>query len=131
MNSPLTWREADIGSEAVLPDTDIPAAPEPQGSQGQDSPKTTENDSSSDRLQPPPAQPGKAKLIAVTAIVVIIALVAGAFIYAIILQGNEGEPQVHTGYSGNNTGSNHDPDTHGVTNANSSDYGSIPHPRPH
>ena len=94
VNSPLTWREADIGSEAVLPDTDIPAAPEPQGSQGQDSPKTTENDSSSDRLQPPPAQPGKAKLIAVTAIVVIIALVAGAFIYAIILQGNEGEPQV-------------------------------------
>ena len=81
MNSPLTWREADIGSEAVLPDTVIPAAPETKDSLAEDSSKTQKKDSS-DRSQPPPAQPSKPKLIAVTAIVVILALVAGAFIYS-------------------------------------------------
>ena len=60
----------------------------------QDSPKTQKKDSSSDQLQPPPAQPSKPKLIAVTAIVVILALVAGAFIYSAFLQGNEGETPV-------------------------------------
>jgi hypothetical protein len=94
VNSPLTWREADIGSEAVLPDTVIPAAPEPEESLVQGSPQTQKKDTSSDRLQPSPAQPSKPKLIAVTAIVVILALVAGAFIYSAFLQGNKDETPV-------------------------------------
>jgi len=59
-----------------------------------DSAETTPESPSPPPSLPPSAQPGKAKLIAVTAIVVIIALVAGALIYSIILQGNEGERPV-------------------------------------
>jgi hypothetical protein len=94
VNTTLTWREADIGSAAVLPDTVIPAAPETEGSLVQDSSGPTEKGSLSDRFHPPPAQPSKPKLIAVTAIVVILAIVAGAFIYSMVLPGNSGEPPV-------------------------------------
>jgi hypothetical protein len=93
VNSPLAWREADIGSTAVLPDTGIPADPEEE-SLVQDIPKSMEEGPVSESSPPPPAQPSNPKLIAVTAIVIIVALVAGAFIYASVLQGNTGEPMV-------------------------------------
>jgi hypothetical protein len=93
VNTSLTWREADAVSIAGLPDTDIPAAPEPEGSPVQDSTETTEKRPVSPS-PPPPDQPSRPKLIAVTAIVVILAIVTGAFIYATMLQGNEGESPV-------------------------------------
>jgi len=93
-NTSLTWREADAVSIAGLPDTVIPVAPEPEGSQVQDSTETTEKGPLSSSSPPPPDQPSKAKLIAVTAIVVILAIVTGAFIYATILPGNDGESTV-------------------------------------
>jgi hypothetical protein len=91
---PLKSVEAGAGSMAGVPDGAIPAAPGSEGSLVQDSAETTPESPSPPPSHPPPAQPSKAKLIAVTAIVVIIALVAGAFIYATILQGNTGEPLV-------------------------------------
>ena len=94
VNTSLTWREADAVSIAGLPDTDIPAAPEPEGSLVQDSTETTEKGPVSSPSPPPPDQPSRPKLIAVTAIVVILAIVTGAFIYATMLQGNEGESPV-------------------------------------
>ncbi len=94
VDTQLTWREADIGSAAVFPDTAIPPAPEIKGSPVQDSAETTKKGPLSSRLPPQPAQPSKPKLIAVTAIVVIIALIAGAFIYSTILAGNNGEPLI-------------------------------------
>lgn len=94
VNTPLTWREADAVSMEGLSDTVIPAAPEPEVSSVQDSTETTEKGPLSARFHPPPDQPSKPKLIAVTAIVVILAIVTGAFIYATILQGNESESPV-------------------------------------
>jgi hypothetical protein len=91
---PLKSVEAGAGSMAGVPDGAIPAAPGSEGSLVQDSAETTPESLSPPPSHPPPAQPSKPKLIAVTAIVVIIALVAGAFIYATILQGNTGEPPV-------------------------------------
>jgi hypothetical protein len=94
VNTPLTWREADAVSMEGLSDTVIPAAPEPEVSSVQDSTETTGKGPLSARFHPPPDQPSKPKLIAVTAIVVILAIVTGAFIYATILQGNESESPV-------------------------------------
>ena len=94
VNSSLAWREADAVSIAGLPDTDIPAAPEPEGSLVQDSTETTEKGPVSSPSPPQPDQPSRPKLIAVTAIVVILAIVTGAFIYATILQGNGSESPV-------------------------------------
>ncbi len=89
---PLKSVEADAGSMAGVPDSTIPAAPGSEGSVVQDSAETTPESPSPPPSHPPPAQPSKAKLIAVTAIVVIIALVAGAFIYSTILGGKTSEP---------------------------------------
>ena len=94
VNTPLTWREADAVSMEGLPDTVIPAVPEPEVPLVQNSTETTEKGPLSARFHPPPDQPSKPKLIAVTAIVVILAIVTGAFIYATILQGNESESPV-------------------------------------
>ena len=94
VNTSLTWKEADAISIAALPDTDIPAAPGPEGSPVQESTETTEKGPVSSPSPPPPDQPSRPKLIAVTAIVVILAIVTGAFIYATMLQGNEGESPV-------------------------------------
>lgn len=91
---PLPSREAEAGSTTGSPGNAIPAGPGSEGSLVQDSAETTQKDPLSSRFHPPPAQPSKPKLIAVTAIVVILALVAGAFIYATVLQGNAGEPSV-------------------------------------
>jgi hypothetical protein len=89
VNTSLTWREADAVSIAGLPDTVTPAAPEPERSPVQDSTETTEKGPLPPPPLPPTDQPSKPKLIAVTAIIVILAIVTGAFIYATILQGNE------------------------------------------
>ena len=121
-NSPSSWREADIGSAEVLPDTVIPASPEPEGSLGEDSPKTPEMSSLPDSSNPPPAQPSRPKLIAVTALVVILALVAGAFIYSTVLQGNASEPVGNSGCNGHNHCSNHDPDALSYSDPCSPDY---------
>jgi hypothetical protein len=94
MTPPLKTREADAGSTTGSPGNAIPAAPGLEGSLVPASVETTEKGSLSSRFHPPPAQPSKPKLIAVTAIVVILALVAGAFIYSTILQENESEPSV-------------------------------------
>ncbi len=94
VNTPLTWRDADAVSMEGLPDTGIPAALEPERPLVQESTETTEKGPLSARFHPPPDQPSKPKLIAVTAIVVLLAIVTGAFIYATILQGNESESPV-------------------------------------
>jgi len=94
VNTPLTWREADIGTAEVLPDTLIPPAAETEGLPVQDSPAVPETDSLSSRFHPPSDQPSRPKLIAVTVIIVILAIVAGAFIYSMILPGNTIEPPV-------------------------------------
>jgi hypothetical protein len=94
MTPPLPWREADAGSTTGSPDTAFSAVPGSEGSLAQDSAKTTHKNSLSPPSHPPPAQPGMVKLIAVTAIIVILALVAGAFIYSTILGGNTGESSV-------------------------------------
>jgi hypothetical protein len=94
VNTPLTWREADIGSAAVLPDTLVPSAPEPGGDSVQGSAGAPEKDSLSSRFHPPPDQPSRPKLIAVTVIIVILAIVTGAFIYSMILPGTTKEPPV-------------------------------------
>ncbi|MDD1698319.1 MAG: hypothetical protein LUQ36_08145 [Methanoregula sp.] len=91
---PLKSAETETGQEKREPERAIPAAPGSEGTSVQDSAETTPAPPSPPPSPPPSAQPGKAKLIAVTAIVVIIALVAGAFIYSIILQGNEDETPV-------------------------------------
>jgi hypothetical protein len=59
VNTPLTWREADIGSAAVLPDTLIPSAPEPKGDSGQGSAGAPEKDSLSSRFHPPDQPSGQ------------------------------------------------------------------------
>jgi hypothetical protein len=94
VNTPLTWREADIGTAEVLPDTIIFQETEPGVSPVQDSLAVPETDSLSSRFHPPPDQPSRPKLIAVTVIIVILAIVAGAFIYSMILPGNTSEPPV-------------------------------------
>ena len=94
MTPPLKWREADAGSMAGSPGNAIPAAPGPEGSLAQDSAETIQKGPLSSRFHPPPAQSNKPKLIAVTAIIVILAIGGGAFIYSTILQGNAGEPSV-------------------------------------
>ena len=53
-----------------------------------------DKDSLSSRFHPPPDQPSRPKLIAVTIIIVILAIVAGAFIYSMILPGTTKEPPV-------------------------------------
>jgi septal ring-binding cell division protein DamX len=94
MTPPLASREAEAGVTAGLPVEAIPAAPQSEGYVAQDSADPTPESPSPPPSHQPPAQPGKANLIVVTAIVVIIALVAGAFIYSTILGGNTGEPSV-------------------------------------
>jgi hypothetical protein len=94
VNTPLTWREADIGSEAVLPDTIISPEAEPGVSSVHDSSADPKKDSLSSRFHPPSDQPSRPKLIAVTVIIVILAIVAGAFIYSMILPGTTSEPPV-------------------------------------
>jgi hypothetical protein len=91
---PLKSAEADAGSTAGVPEAAITAAMASEGSLVQDSAETTSGPPSPPPTHPPSAQPGKAKLIAVTAVVVIIALVAGAFIYSMILGGTAIEPSV-------------------------------------
>jgi len=86
--------EPEAGPTAGVPEGAIPSATGSEGSLVKDPAQTTPESPSPPPSSPPSAQPGKAKLIAVTAIVVIIALVAGAFIYSTILGGNEGEPPV-------------------------------------
>ena len=90
----LPSREAEEGSTAGPPDSAIPPAPGSDGSVVQDSAETTPESPSPPPSHPPPAQSNKPKLIAVTAIIVILAIVGGAFIYSTILQGNAGEPSV-------------------------------------
>jgi hypothetical protein len=94
MTLPLKGKEADEGSTAGSPDNVIPAAPVSEGSMAQDSAETIQKDPLSSRFHPPPAQSNKSKFIAVTAIIVILVIVGGAFIYSTILQGNTGEPSV-------------------------------------
>jgi len=91
---PLTRREAGASRTAGSPKNTIPAVPGPEGSLAQDSAETIQKGPLSSRFHPPPAQSNKPKLIAVTAIIVILAIVGGAFIYSTILQGNAGEPPV-------------------------------------
>jgi hypothetical protein len=91
---PLKSVEADAGPTAGVPEGAIPSATGSEGTRVQDSAETPPESPSLPPSPPPSAQPGKVKLIAVTAIVVIIALVAGAFIYSTILGGNAGEPPV-------------------------------------
>jgi hypothetical protein len=91
---PFQGLEPDAGSTTGAPGTAIPAAPGSEGSLVQDSSETTPESPSPPPSHPPSAQPSNIKLIAVTAIVVIIALVAGAFIYSTILGGNTVEPSV-------------------------------------
>jgi hypothetical protein len=91
---PVKSVEDEAGQEAGEPESAIPETPGSEGSLVKDSAETTPESPSPPPSLPPSAQPGKAKLIVVTAIVVIIALVAGALIYSIILQGNEGERPV-------------------------------------
>ncbi len=94
ITSPLPSREAEAGSTTGSPGNAIPAGPGSEGSLAQDSAETTQKDPLSSRFHPPPDQPSKPKLIAVTAIVVILAIVTGVFIYATILQGNTGQPSL-------------------------------------
>jgi len=94
MTPPLKSIDADVGDTAGSPGDAIPAAPGSEGSLAQDLAETTQKDPLSSRFHPPPAQSNKPKLIAITAIIVILAIVAGAFIYATVLQGNAGEPSV-------------------------------------
>ena len=94
MTPPLTRRDADAGSWEGSPGNAIPAAPGTEGSLAQDSAETIQKGPLSSRFHPPPAHSNKPKLIAVTAIIVILAIVAGAFIYSTILQGDTGEPSV-------------------------------------
>jgi hypothetical protein len=91
---PVKSKEPDAGPAAGVPEGATTSATEPEGSLVKDSGETTPDSPSPPPSPPPSAQPGRAKLIAVTAIVVIIALVAGAFIYSTILGGNEAEPPV-------------------------------------
>jgi hypothetical protein len=94
MTPPIKSVETDTMSTEGLPDSAMPAAPGSDGSLVQDSEETTPESPSPPPSHPPSAQPSNIKLIAVTAIVVIIALVAGAFIYSTILGGNTVEPPV-------------------------------------
>jgi hypothetical protein len=94
MTPPLKSGEADAGSTAGSPDNAIPAVPASEGSLAQDSAETTQKGPLSSRFHPPPAHSNKPKFIAVIAIIVILAIVGGAFIYSTILQGNTGEPSV-------------------------------------
>jgi hypothetical protein len=94
ITQPVKSIEDEAGQETREPESAIPETPGSEGSLVKDSAETTPAPPSPPSSPPPSAQPGKAKLIAVTAIVVIIALVAGALIYSIILQGNEREPSV-------------------------------------
>jgi hypothetical protein len=91
---PLKTIEADAGSTEGSPGSAIPAAQGPEGSLVQGSAETTQKGPSSSRFHPQPAQSDKPKLIAVTAIIVILVIVGGVFIYSTILQGNTGEPPV-------------------------------------
>jgi len=97
MTLPLKSIEADAGSTAGSPGSAIPAAPVSEGSLAQDSAETTQKGPLSSRFHQQPAQPDRSKLIAVTAITVILAIVGGAFIYSTILQGNAGELSVPLG----------------------------------
>ena len=94
MTPPLKSIEADAGSTTGSPGSAIPAAPGSEGSLAQDSAETTQKGPLSSRFHQQPAQSNRSKLIAVTAIIVILTIVGGAFIYATILQGNTGEPSV-------------------------------------
>ena len=94
MTPPLKSIDADVGSTAGSPDSATPAEPGSEGSLAQDPAETTQKGPLSSRFHPPPAPSNKPKLIAVTAIIVILAIVGGVFIYATILHGNEGKPSV-------------------------------------
>jgi hypothetical protein len=92
---PLKSGETDTTSREGFPGNAIPAAPGSERSLVHDPAETSPESPLPPPSRPPSAQPGnKIKLIAVTAIVVIIALVAGAFIYSTILGGNEVERPV-------------------------------------
>jgi hypothetical protein len=91
---PLKSGETDTTIREGLPGNAIPAAPGSEGSLVHNPAETTPESPLPPSSHPPSAQPGNIKLIAVTAIVVIIALVAGAFIYSTILGGTTVEPQV-------------------------------------
>jgi hypothetical protein len=94
MTPPLKRRETDTGSTAGSPGDAVPAAPGSEGSLVQDPAEMIQKGPLSSRFHPPPAHSNKPKLIAVTVIIVILAIVGGAFIYSTILQGNTGEPSV-------------------------------------